>query len=137
MSQLRSLSRTHLVVLALAVAVAAAAWWRFGRGSDITAVAAMRGTAVEIVYATGAVEPVRWAKVTSLMRNRIIEMCYCEGKTVAKGDVLMRLDDREPRAQLEELKAREKLPSGRWSGSLTCSAGGRPPLRRASALPWT
>ena len=98
MSQLRSLSKTHLAVLALAVAVAAAAWWRLGRGPEVTAVAATRGTAVEIVYATGAVEPVRWAKVTSLMRNRIIEMCYCEGKTVAKGDVLVRLDDREPRA---------------------------------------
>ena len=109
MSQLRSLSKTHLAVLALTVAVAAAAWWRFGRGPEITAVAAMLGTAVEIVYATGAVEPVRWAKVTSLMRNRIIEMCYYEGKTVAKGDVLVRLDDREPRAQLEELKAREEF----------------------------
>ena len=109
MSQLRSLSKTHLAVLALAVGVAAAAWWRFGRGPEIMAVAATRGTAVEIVYATGAVEPVRWAKVTSLMRNRIIEMCYCEGKTVAKGDVLVRLDDREPRAQLEELKAREEF----------------------------
>ena len=43
------------------------------------------------------------------MRNRIIEICYCEGKTVARGDVLARLDDREPRAQLEELRAREEF----------------------------
>jgi RND family efflux transporter MFP subunit len=50
---------------------------------------------------------VRWAKVTSLVRNRIIDICYCEGKTVAKGDVLARLDDKEPRAQLDELRARE------------------------------
>jgi RND family efflux transporter MFP subunit len=62
---------------------------------------------VEIVYATGAVEPVRWAKVASLIRDRIVDLCYCEGKTVAKGDVLVRLDDREPQAQLQELRARE------------------------------
>jgi RND family efflux transporter MFP subunit len=52
---------------------------------------------------------VRWAKVTSLVRNRIIEICYCEGKTVAKGDVLARLDDKEPRAALDEFRAREEF----------------------------
>jgi len=65
----------------------------------------------EIVYATGAVEPVYWAKVTSLMRQRIIEICDCEGKPVKRGDVLARLDDKEIRAQLQELKAREDFAS--------------------------
>jgi RND family efflux transporter MFP subunit len=101
----------RLRVLAWLVVVAAAAvaiwWWRYGRGPEIAAVAPWRGTAVEIVYATGAVEPVRWAKVTSLIRGRIVEICDCEGKVVEKGDVLVRLDDREQRAQLQELKARE------------------------------
>jgi RND family efflux transporter MFP subunit len=97
-----------------AVAVAATLalgllWWRLGRGAEVVAVPASIGTAVEIVYATGAVEPVRWAKVTSLVRNRIIEICYCEGKTVAKSDVLARLDDKEPRAALDELRAREEF----------------------------
>ena len=68
-----------------------------------------KGTAVEIVYATGAVEPVRWAKVASLVRDRIMEICDCEGKAVKKGDVLARLDDREVRAQLTELRAREEF----------------------------
>ena len=75
-----------------------------GRAPQVAAVAATRGTAVEIVYATGAVEPVRWAKVASVIRDRIIEICDCEGKAVAKGDVLARLDDREVRAQLKELQ---------------------------------
>ena len=94
------------VVLLLALA---AGWWRFGRGPQVAAVAAVRGTAVEIVYATGGVEPVRWARVASLIRDRIVEVCDCEGKTVAKGDVLARLDDREVQAQLRELKAREEF----------------------------
>jgi len=91
------------------VLVGAQLMWRYGRGPEVVAVAAQSGTAVEIVYATGAVEPVRWAKVASLVRDRIIEICDCEGKPVVKGDVLVRLDDREVQAQLQELKAREEF----------------------------
>src|SRR5262245_301734 len=104
----RAGSRSAVLALA-AVAVAVLAWWRLGRGVEIAVVAPTRGAAVEIVYATGAVEPVRWAKVASLIRERIVDLCNCEGKTIAKGDVLVRLDDREPRAQLQELKAREEF----------------------------
>ena len=102
--------RKPLVWLAvLLVVAAAAAWWFYGHATQVTAVQAARGTAVEIVYATGAVEPLRWAKVASLVRDRIIEICDCEGKPVVKGDVLARLDDRELRAQLEDLRAREEF----------------------------
>ena len=100
--------RRFLIIAALVLVLAAAAgWWRFGSGPQVAAVAATRGTAVEIVYATGGVEPVRWAKVASVIRDRIVEVCDCEGKTVAKGDVLVRLDDREVQAQMKELRARE------------------------------
>jgi RND family efflux transporter MFP subunit len=110
MAFLRSLSnRQRLAAAVVLAAVAVALWLRFGRGIEITVATPTRGTAVEIVYATGAVEPVRWAKVASVVRDRIIELCYCEGKTVKKGDVLVSLDDREVRAQLEELRAREEF----------------------------
>lgn len=96
-----------LVWLAILAAGAGVAWWLYGRGAEVTAALPTRGTAVEIVYATGAVEPVRWAKVASVIRGRIVEICDCEGKPIKKGDVLVRLDDRQVRAQLTELKARE------------------------------
>ena len=96
-----------MIAAAIVLLLAAAGWWRFGRGPEVAAAAATRGTAVEIVYATGGVEPVRWAKVASLVRDRIVEICDCEGKTVKKGDVLARLDDRQVQAGLKELKARE------------------------------
>ena len=51
--------------------------------------------AAEIVYATGVVEPLRWAKVLALSRKRIVWICDCEGKVVKKGDVLVKLDDGE------------------------------------------
>jgi RND family efflux transporter MFP subunit len=106
----RAKVRRVLIWLLIAAAlVGAAGWWRYGRLPTVAAVAAQRGTAVEIVYATGAVEPVRWAKVASLIRDRIVEICDCEGQVVKKGDVLARLDDRELQAQMQELKAREEF----------------------------
>ena len=106
-------SRRILILVVIVLAAAAAGWWRFGLAPQVTAVAATRGTAVEIVYATGGVEPVRWAKVASLVRDRIIDICHCEGKTVKKGDELAQLDDREVTAQVKELKAREDFPQAR------------------------
>jgi len=98
------------IYLAVIVAAASGAWWwSYGRGTEVRAATPTRGTAVEIVYATGMVEPVRWAKVASIIRDRIVEICDCEGKAVKKGDLLARLDDREVRAQLTELKAREEF----------------------------
>ncbi len=91
----------------LAVAVAAAVYWNFGRPIAVTAVRVERGSAAEIVYATGAVEPVRWSKVTPLIKGRIVERCRCEGKEVKAGELLARLDDKEAQATLNELKARE------------------------------
>jgi len=99
--------RTIIVFVVLAAIAAAAVWWRYGRGPEVTTVAATRGTAVEIVYATGAVEPVYWAKVASLVRERIIELCDCEGSAVKKGDRLAKLDDSEVRGAIQELRARE------------------------------
>lgn len=94
-------------LVGMAVAAAAGWWWLVASVPMVTVVAPVRGTAVEIVYATGAVEPVRWARVASVIRHRIVEICDCEGKAVAKGDVLARLDDKDVRAQLQELLARE------------------------------
>lgn len=68
-----------------------------------------RGNAAEIVYATGVVEPVRWAAVAPLVRERIVETCDCEGESVAEGVVIFRLDDSEARARLAELDARLTL----------------------------
>ena len=99
--------RLFIIAAAALLLAGGAFWWRYGQTQQVSAAVAARGTAVEIVYATGGVEPVRWSKVASLLRDRIVEICDCEGKTVAKGDVLVRLDDREVQAQMRELKARE------------------------------
>ena len=112
LQELREKGRQHrtLALVLLVVALAGAVWsWRALRGPEVTAVSPALGTAVEIVYATGAVEPVRWAKVTSVIRDRIVEICDCEGKSVKKDEVLARLDDKEQNAALAELRAREEF----------------------------
>jgi RND family efflux transporter MFP subunit len=75
----------------------------------VTVTQVTRGTAAEIVYATGAVEPLQWAKVTTLVKGRIIERCRCEGRFVKAGFVLARLDDAEAQAALREMRAREEF----------------------------
>ena len=100
--------RIAIVVIVCLAGLAAAAF-AFLRGTEVQVIAPKRGTAAEIVYANGVVEPRTWAKIASLVRARIVEECNCEGKTVAKGDVLARLDAGEARAQLEQLKARVDL----------------------------
>jgi RND family efflux transporter MFP subunit len=58
----------------------------------------------EVVYGTGIVEPLRWAKVVPLQRKRVVELCRCEGQWVKAGQVLGRQDDAEERAALRELE---------------------------------
>ena len=100
--------RRWLVLVGIAMALAGAGtWlWRAGNEADVTQVTVGRGSVAEVVYATGTVEPRRWAKVISMQRKRIVEICDCEGQRVRTGDVLARLDDVEERAALAELQAR-------------------------------
>ena len=102
--------RTRVVLLlTVGVAMVLVALWYLQRPVSVTTVTPVRGDAAEIVYANGAVEPRYWANVTSMVRERIVEHCDCEGATVAKGDVLARLNTREAEAVLKELQARRQL----------------------------
>ncbi len=95
------------IAAALALAMSAMAAWWLWRGPTITVARVMRGAAAEIVYATGSVEPETWSRSTPLVRGRIVERCRCEGKTVKRGDLLARLDDKEAVATLNDLRALE------------------------------
>jgi RND family efflux transporter MFP subunit len=101
----RTSQRWLAIILTLAL-MATAAWWLIGRGPEVRSAMPVRGDAAEVVYATGNVEPVNWAKVAALQRKRIVDICHCEGQAVTKGEVLVRLDDDEERAVLKELEVR-------------------------------
>lgn len=82
-------------------------WWGFAASkTEVTVAVAERGSVAEVVYATGVVEPVYWAKIAAPQRKRIVELCKCEGAQVSAGEVLVRLDDAEERAELKRLEAR-------------------------------
>ena len=97
------------ILVSSSAIVAALAWWFLARGTPVTTATVIRGSAAEIVYGTGAVEPVRWARVATLIKGRIVERCRCEGKYIRAGDLLARLDDKEAQAALRELRAREEF----------------------------
>jgi membrane fusion protein (multidrug efflux system) len=103
------LTRRAFILAIVACVGGAALWWWFGRGEPVTLIAATRGTAAEVVYATGTAEPVRWAKVVPLQRKRLVDMCRCEGRDVKAGEVLARQDAAEEEALLAELQARRAL----------------------------
>jgi RND family efflux transporter MFP subunit len=96
----------RLAVLVMIGLGAAAAWFWLDRGRDVTVVTARAGAAAEVVYATGVVEPHVWSKVSPLVRARVVEHCRCEGRNVRRGEVLARLDDTGPRAELAQVIAR-------------------------------
>ena len=102
-------TKTALSLLALCALGAGGAYYLYGRAPQVRLVEATRGPVAQVVYATGVVEPIRWAKVIANQRKRIVEICQCEGKPVKAGDVLARLDDTEARANLTELEARRAL----------------------------
>jgi RND family efflux transporter MFP subunit len=103
MARIRTAAGT-MALLVVLVAAGATAWWR--AAPEVTLAHPSRGSAVQAVYATGTVEPVQWAKVTPLVRGRIVELCKCEGEDVKRGDFLARLDTGEAEAEISELKAR-------------------------------
>lgn len=128
--------KTLLVLVLIVAAAAGAMAYATLRPTPVTIVTATRGTAAELVYATGVVEPKRWAKVTSLLRKRILEVCDCEGETVASGRLLVRLDDSETRANLRQLEARRVLARtelARAAELLERAVGSRQTWERASA----
>ncbi len=130
------LNLSRIAVFGLVLAGAALGLWRYAFAPAAVTVAEIRrGPVAEAVYATGVVEPVRWAKVIAYQRRRIVDICDCEGKTVKAGDMLARLDDAEARANLAELEARRQMLANdveRISGLVRLNAATRTSLDQAS-----
>ena len=64
-------------------------------------------TLVEFVSAPGEVEPRTKVDISALVSARIEDLPLREGDEVRKGDVIVRLDDRDLQAVLESTKARQ------------------------------
>jgi HlyD family secretion protein len=65
-----------------------------------------RGPAIDAVYATGVVEAIDYARFGATVAGRVDELLVDEGDDARKGEVVARLDDRQPRARLQDARAR-------------------------------
>ncbi|MGO9475295.1 MAG: efflux RND transporter periplasmic adaptor subunit [Rhodomicrobium sp.] len=95
------------VMLALASTALALAW-QVSLPRTVTVAQAVRGPAIQAVYATGTVEASVTVRVAPQVAGRILELKADEGRPVKAGDVLARLDDNDLRASVGELEARAK-----------------------------
>lgn len=108
MTSFKKILRIVVVVVVALCLAAGVYYFYFGRPKQVSVASARLAPVSEIVYATGTVEPVQWAKVVPLQRKRIVELCRCEGQEVTKGQVLGRQDDTEERAVLKQLEIRHQ-----------------------------
>lgn len=100
----------RLVVVGALAGFAAAGWWAWQmRPVRVETAVAARGPAVEAVYATGTVEPVRWAAVAPAVKARLREVLADDGDPVAAGQTLAYLDSTVSRAQVAEVEARARF----------------------------
>jgi RND family efflux transporter MFP subunit len=101
------MSKTRLLLFCIVLAiVTAVGWWIMHRPAshgDVTTVA--HQTVIRAVYATGTVEPVYWAKLSSYKTARLMEIIHYEGDIIHKGDVIARMENRAETQRLNEAKA--------------------------------
>lgn len=92
-----------LVPLLAAAAVAAYAYLR--RPAEVEGARARLGPALDVVYATGFVEPKQPVEVSSRVTAPIVEVLAQEGERVERGEPLARLEDDEQRQAIAQLAA--------------------------------
>jgi HlyD family secretion protein len=118
-------SRRSLVGAAILAHVGLAAWaaLRTVRGPPGEAYTVARGPLVQTVVASGRVESPRRVEIGSQVTGVVASIPVAEGQSVKAGQLLVALDDREPRAALDQAnyavaQARAKLDQLEVTGRL-------------------
>lgn len=93
------------LALILLLAAGAAAWLWIERPARLTGTRAMPGRALDLVYATGFVEPREPVDVASRVTAPVTEVLVREGERVMRGQPLVRLDAGEQRQAIAQLAA--------------------------------
>jgi RND family efflux transporter MFP subunit len=94
-----------LVIAAVALAAATAAYLYFTKQTPVTATRPIRGPAAELVYATGYVEPERPVEISSRITAPILNVLVEEGDRVSRGQRVAILDSADARANIAQLRA--------------------------------
>jgi multidrug efflux system membrane fusion protein len=102
------------VLLALLCIGAGAIYW-LSAPPSIAVVHPHRGPAVQAVYATGTVEPTVMVPISARNMARLVELTVDEGSTVAKGQVLAKLEDDDLRRAVDVTEAEERYAKAELS----------------------
>ncbi len=90
---------------------------------------------IEEIQASGQTEAARTVEIRAETDGRVVELPVAEGRAVAEGDLLVRLDRAERDAQLAQVKARAQQRSIEFEAARTlASSGFQSQTRRAEAL---
>jgi HlyD family secretion protein len=91
------------------------------------------GELIETVSAPGEISPFAKVNISAEVSARILELPFRDGDSVKEGDIVVRLDDREYRAQLESSKARRDSQRYRLRAEQSRLAGPESSLENARA----
>jgi RND family efflux transporter MFP subunit len=91
-----------LILILIVLGAGGAAWWWFSRPTPVETTQAHIGPAVEIVYATGVVEPRHPADVAARVTAPVVAVLAKDGERVRAGQTLVRLEDSQQRALLAQ-----------------------------------
>lgn len=91
--------------LLVLIAVAIGGWAWFDRPAEVKGARASYGKALDLVYATGFVEPRQPVEVSSRVTAPVIEVLVKEGDRVVRGQPLLRLDAGEQQQAIAQLAA--------------------------------
>ncbi|WP_205479052.1 efflux RND transporter periplasmic adaptor subunit [Sphingomonas arenae] len=97
-----------VIVILVILAAAAGAWWWTQRPVEVTGTRPTIGPAMEVIYATGFVEPRRPVEVSSRITAPVVELYVEEGQRVTPGQPLVRLDDVDQRQTIAQLAAQTR-----------------------------
>ncbi len=135
----RWIIRLALLAAVVAIAIGVRAWFLKPEPIEVTVTTVESGTVEETITNTraGTVKAHRRTRLSPESGGMALAIPFDEGQMVKQGDVLLRLDDSMPRAQLAARAARARgrkgAPETELRAGRTRAAGGRShpaPLRR-------
>jgi RND family efflux transporter MFP subunit len=106
MSERRRSWRIAAAAVVAGALLALAFWWLdSGRPEKVRTALVASGPAVELVYATGFVEPAHPVSVAAQVTAPVTQVLVDEGQAVTRGQPLVRLDSAEQQALLSQAEA--------------------------------
>ncbi len=92
-------------IIAITLIASGVGYFKFIKIPDVKTVKAIKGDAVETIYATGTVESTAMVPIRSKVTARILDILALEGQNIEKGQLIAKLDSAEITAKLTELSA--------------------------------